>query len=160
MPTSRFAVVALATLLLSIGPSPARAFDATGTWVGKWSCKDFDGQKGTDGNAESTLLITQTGTAMAIDLDAGFYRYNGNAIPDGAKPEKGEAALLSCAIDDQPLTGALSELMRFAFKTKSGSVKATLKGVSIFQLGAVVGTCKYSFKRTSDVDPNVSACPA
>lgn len=158
---ARTAVVfALSLLFLTTAVTSARAFDATGTWLGKWSCKDFDGTKFTEGQRESTLLVSQSGDVLAIDLDGGAYRYNGRSLNDAAKPEKGEAIFVSCGIDNQPFVGGLAELIRVAVKTKLGAVKATLKGQSIFENGASVGTCKYTFKRVSTQDPNVSDCPA
>lgn len=155
-----FAGLASCVFVLSIAVPSVHAFDVTGTWVGKWSCKGFDGEKFTDGNPTSTMLITQTGDTMAIDLDGGSYRYNGRAITDVAKPDKGEAVLASCAIDNQPGVNGLGELVRLAVKTKSGVVKASLKGLSIYEnTPDVVGTCKYSFKRTSETNPNVLGCP-
>jgi len=160
MTTRSFVGLAASLVVLAVSGSTAHAFDLNGTWVGKWSCKGFDGAKFTDGNRDSTMLVTQTGNALAIDLDGGSYRYNGLAIADDAKPEKGEVVLASCSIDNQPGANGLGELMRLTVKTKSGAVKATLKGISIFENPpTTVGTCKYSFKRTSTADPNVPGCP-
>jgi hypothetical protein len=156
----RATVLTLSALLVTVIVAPARAFDATGTWLGKWSCKDFDGKKFSEGNPESTLQISQNDDVLAIDLDGGSYRYNGRSLNDAAKPEKGEAVFASCAIDNQPFVGGLSEIIRVAIKTKPGALKATLKGQSIFENGASVGNCKYTFKRVSDQNPNVSDCPA
>ncbi|MCC6766277.1 MAG: hypothetical protein IT293_16580 [Deltaproteobacteria bacterium] len=150
----------LCCLALAVGPS-AEAYDLTGTWVGKWSCKGFDGVKFTSGNKASTLRITQSGNAIAAELDNGVYRYNGGAIPDIAKPDKGEAALVACPNDNVPLSGGESEIMRAAVKTKASTFKAALKALSVFEDGSGgVGTCKYSFKRVDPVNPNVPDCPA
>jgi hypothetical protein len=140
----------------------AHAYDLTGTWVGKWSCKGFDGGKFTDSNPSSTLRVTQTANTMAADIDNGEFRYNGGAIPDTAKPEKGDGVLHQCATSNLPLQVTESEIVRITVKTKPGAVKATLKAVSIFDTsdgGPAVGTCKYSYKRTDVANPNVLACP-
>lgn len=152
--------LASCAFLLSTAVPTVHAFDLTGTWVGKWSCKGFDGEKFTSDNKNSTFRITQSGNTIAADLDNGAYRYNGGAISDSAKPEKGEAAFVACSNDNAPLSGGESEIIRVAVKTKVDTFKATLKGVSIFEddLGGV-GTCKYSFKRQGTANPNVSACP-
>lgn len=151
---------ALTCGVLALGVSPTvHAFDVTGTWVGKWSCKGFDGEKFTTANKTSTLKLTQTGNAIAADLDNGEFHYNAGMIVDKFKPEKGEAVFVACPTDNLPLADAESEILRAAVKTKAGTFKASLKGLSIFEdnFGGV-GTCKYAFKRQDTVNPNVSAC--
>jgi len=87
------AVVALAAALLA--PSRSTwAFDATGHWIGKWSCKGFSapfepvGHPGklvnafNSGNGTSTLDITQAGTFSAIIDD--FIGCAGGANQDAA----------------------------------------------------------------------------
>lgn len=151
--------VFVACLALALAPL-AQAYDLTGTWIGKYSCKGFDGAKFSSGSKSSTFLITQQGNAIAVDLDNGEYRYNGGAIPDTAKPEKGEAVFLECSNDSVPFSGGESEIIRVAVKTKAGVVKATLKGLSIFEDDMFgVGTCKYTFKRVDTANPNVPGCP-
>jgi hypothetical protein len=156
-------VLAVSCSLLALVATAAtvHAYDLTGTWVGKWSCKGFDGEKFTSFNKTSTLRLTQTGNTIAADIDNGEYRYNGGMIADDAKPEKGEAVFITCAIDNLPLTDTETEMIRVAVKTKTGTFKASFKGLSIFEdnLGGV-GTCKYSFKRQDTVNPNISACPS
>lgn len=150
---------AFTLLSLATAGSPALAFDLTGTWAGKWSCKGFDGEKFTTSNKNSTLRITQTGGNLAAELDNGDYHYNGGAIPDAAKPEKGEIVFDACANDNLPLADAESEIVRAAVKTKAGTFKASLKGTSIFEdnFGGV-GSCKYTFKRLDVVNPNIAGC--
>jgi len=151
-------IVALA--LLTVAPA-LHAFDATGTWHGKWSCTQFDGTKTTDGNKTSTMLITQTGDTLAINLDTGEFLYNGRALADVKKPTtQGEVVLVACDNDNIPCVGGLSEIIRAKVKTRENSFKATLRGVSTFEDNVPeVGTCKYSFKRDDQSDPHVAACP-
>jgi len=151
--------VLTAAVLLVAAASPARAFDLTGTWIGKWSCKGFDGAKFTSANKTSTLKITQSGNVIAADLDNGDFHYNGGMIADGVKPEKGEAVFVSCSTDNVPLAGGESEIIRAAVKTKLGTFKASFKGLSIFESNfGDTGTCKYTFKRRDTIDPNVLGC--
>jgi hypothetical protein len=96
------------TLTLSIGIIPAHAFDLTGHWTGKWSCKGFAApftndanklvNKYTTGNSESTLAITQSGGTFAalIDVGNGDYPYNGFALTDAKDAHKGEVIILAC----------------------------------------------------------------
>lgn len=150
----------VALLAITLAAPSARAYDLTGTWVGKYTCTGFDGAKFKSDSKNSTFKITQTGNAIAADLDNAAYRYNGAPIPDSAKPEKGEAVFVECSNDNVPLSGGESEIIRWSVKTKAGTFKATLKGLSIFEdnLGGV-GTCKYSLKRVDTADPGILGCP-
>jgi len=155
---------ALAVLLVS----PAHGFDLTGHWVGKWSCKGFDGGKFTssqpnkeDKNA-STLAITQVqGGTFAASIDNGSFTYNAVAIPDSSKPEKGEVTLLGCHLANTlPPPSFDGELVRASVQTKAGTFKASFKATSIFVDDFPEdGTCKYSYKRIDTIDPGLSACP-
>jgi hypothetical protein len=150
-------VLALAALMLM--PIPAHAFDLTGTWIGKWSCKGFDGSKFTSGNKTSTFRVTQVGNVINADLDNGEYRYNGAALTNTAKPDLGEAVFISCGTDNVPQVGGEAEILRAAVKTKAGTFKASFKGLSIFESDFKdVGTCKYTFKRRDTINPNVDGC--
>lgn len=161
----RKTIVGLLAATVALGGAvvpAAYAYDLTGSWVGKWSCKGFDGAKFADGNAASTMVVTQTGNTLAVVIDSGEFRYNGAAIPDGAKPEKGEGVLHQCGTTNVPLQVAESELLRVSVKTKPGAVKATVKGISIFDNAdgsPAVGTCKYTYKRIDVANPNVTGCP-
>jgi len=151
---------ALAFAILVVTPPAAHAFNLTGTWIGKWSCKGFGGSKFTSDNKTSTLRLTQTGNVIAADLDNGDFHYNGAMIADTAKPEKGEAVFLSCGTDNVPQSGSEAEIIRAAVKTKLGTFKASFKGTSIFESNfGDVGSCKYTFKRRNTIDPNVVGCP-
>jgi hypothetical protein len=164
-----FLRAATAIVLLSTIGTPAYAFDLTGNWVGKYTCKGFDGTKFTGGNKTSTLAITQTGNTIAANIDAAFpapdgdFRYNGFAIPDSKSPDtKGEVVILGCHLANTAASAAVGdgELMRGSVKTKAGTFKATFKSTSIFQDDFPdVGTCKYSYKRVDTNDPGVAACP-
>jgi hypothetical protein len=149
------------SLILSAGAPAVHAFDLTGNWTGKWSCKGFDGVKFKSGNKNSTMAITQTGTTIAANIDAGDFLFNGIAIFDTSKPAvKGEAVLIQCGTDNLPGAGADGEIARATAKTKIDSAKATFKALSIFEDAFPEGgTCKYSYKRQDPNDPNVAACP-
>ncbi len=152
-----------ATLLLGVAVAPAHAFDLTGHWTGKWSCKGFDGTKFTSGNKVSTMDVTQVvGTfAVAIDVATDNFTYNAVAIPDMIKPnEKGEVVLVGCHTGTTlPAAPFDAELVRASVKTKLDG-KGTFTGTSFFADSAPeVGTCKYSYKRVSTIDPVVAACP-
>ncbi|MEB2286101.1 MAG: hypothetical protein B6D46_14415 [Polyangiaceae bacterium UTPRO1] len=148
---------------------PARAlfltYDLTGEWTGKVTCKTFAGVK-----SKSTTIVqmhvTQSGQqiGMVIDSPSGSRLYAGLANPSLKKPgEKGEMAVVSCGTSDDTVSGLGGELGRLIVATaKPPKTKATLKGISLcFELPNPAplpqfGTCKWSMKRTSKVDPNVA----
>ena len=164
---TKIAIVA-AALWCALLATPAAAQlvpDLTGTWEGRWSCKTFHGAKGTEENKQSEFQIVQNGTTFAADLDGGGFLYNGAVIPDDKntanKPGKGEAVLIQCGTDNLPFAGAEAEMLRVSVKTKPNSVAATLKGTSIFEdPPGVVGTCQFSYKRTTTSTTRmVGPCP-
>jgi hypothetical protein len=159
MKTSAFVTAFMAGLLLSTA-TPLCAFDLTGNWIGKWSCKGFDGAKFKSANPTSTLAITQVGDTIAASLDNGDFLYNGRAITDVVKPEKGEVVLAQCGTDNLPAAGPEGEIVRAAVKTKPDTFKASFKALSIFDDDFPgVGTCKYSFKRQDQTEPGIAPCP-
>jgi hypothetical protein len=154
----------LATLIAGATVPPAPAFDLTGHWVGKWTCKGFDGAKFKDENKTSTLDITQSGAAIHAMFEQAFV-FDGVAIPDAAKPEKGEVVLLDCHTNNIAVPGdGNSEVIRASVATKAASTKAAFKGVSILEnnvapFGEQVQRCKYAYLRVSTNDLAVGTCP-
>jgi len=148
-----------AAIALSVSATHAAAVDLTGTWEGKAKCSGFfAGQKVNDTFA-SPVTITQTGSDLNMFF-AGVL-YNGGVIDDSAKPnEKGQGAFIACSAGANPL----------ADYNESGHLKVQIKGnkasftaTSVFHTAAggslvTVETCKYSFKRTSTVNPDVPEC--
>ena len=167
----------LTVTFFATAASAAHAFDLTGHWEGKWSCKGVDPFEGkftvSSQIKPSTLDITQVGGTFAAVVDAsvsaangGDFPFNVFAIPDVKKPdEKGEVVLLACPNGNTvpPQDGGSAEIIRAQVKTKANTFKASFKGASVFTdtfNGAPeVGTCKYSYKRIDTTDPGVSNCP-
>ncbi len=149
---------------------PAAAFDLTGTWTGTTKCRSFfQGEKLKFTDAP-TVQITQNGDLIGVRADYGggdVDFYAGRAYPDARKPdEKGEIALVHCGTDDiagnQP---DFDEVGRFGAATKTGKVKATVKGVSFFSDPGVAtpeaGTCNWKLTRIDTTNAPVSTdCPA
>jgi hypothetical protein len=162
------------TFFLATGAPAAHAFDLTGHWTGKWSCKGVanDGKFTVSSSiSPSTLDITQVGGTFAavVDVsvspaDGGDFPFNVFAIPDLKKPdEKGEVVLLACPNGNTVPASGSAETMRGQVKTKANTAKASFKATSIFTdifNGAPeVGTCKYSYKRIDTTDPGLTNCP-
>ena len=156
-------ILAAAMLLGAVGP--AAAFDLTGTWSGTTACTSlFQGEKFKFKDAP-TLQVTQVGDRIGVRADYGggdVDFYTGHAYPDAKKPdEKGEVALIACGTDsiagNEPM---FDELGRFAVSTKTGKIKATLKGLSFFSDPGVAspeaGTCKWKLTRTDTGNPGIA----
>ena len=156
----------LGTLLLAgVAPS-AFASDATGTWEGKYSCREYyAGVKIKFTVKPSVMKITQVSdTDVRIDLDEGEFHYDATVIPSAKRPtKKGKIGAASCFNDGDTNDGE-DEVIRFSFKGNPEAVKATLTGRATYQGDydgdAYVGECKWAFKRVSTTDPEVESCVA
>ena len=150
--------------------SPAHAFDLKGTWTGTRKCQDlFSGVKAKF-NEPATLRISQADndTALGIEVEitgAGTTSYTGLANFPAAKPDKGEFAMIHCGTND--IVGdnlAFDAIGRMQAATKSGKVKAKIKGTSFFSDTSTaspgLGTCKWSLTRINDTDSLIpTICP-
>ena len=155
------AAVALALALVTLA-GPAAAFDVTGTWTGTRKCTLFVVGVKEKNAREGTVEITQDGNLVGFSSNVGSFQvYSGIVNPDAAKPDKGEIALSHCGTNDTVGDATVFDALgRFAVKTKTGKVKATISGITIFTDPStdqpIFGTCKWKLKRTSDVNPNVT----
>jgi hypothetical protein len=142
-------------LLLAL-VSPALAFDVTGTWTGTRKCVFVTAGVKSKVNREGTVTISQSGNAVGFDSTIGStHLYSGVANFRAEKPDKGEISVHHCRnhVDPTPFEA----LGRFTVATKSGKVKATIKGISIVANDSTFerehGTCKWKLTRTSTADP-------
>src|SRR5262245_12655031 len=93
---------ALAAIVLVLAPGvDAHAFDMTGVWTGKVTCKNFDGVKFAEEVNPSTMRISHNGTSATMDLDNGTLHFNGHAVDDAKKPDaKGQVVFFECGTDN------------------------------------------------------------
>jgi len=159
------AAIVAVVMLGSAVPSHAgeARFDLDGTWTGTIKCKSFNGGAKDKFTLTPTMRIAQGGLEVGLVLDYGggdTEQYSGVANPDAKKPfDKGELAIVFCGTNDRvgdPPT--FDEIGRITVKAKQGQVKASFKGTSIFSdpgtgLDTEAGTCKWSYKRTSNDPP-------
>jgi hypothetical protein len=160
----RFAAALFAVVLvLTVAPS-VRAFELDGHWSGTYKCKgNFGGEKDAYEDALEAD-ITQTGTAVGalITFSGTPYSYNGLAVADAAKPDKGDLMLTICGTDDDLGSGEFDELGRFKVTTKPAKGSGAISGVSLYASTnpAQAYTCKWKLKRTSTSAPAVpTSCP-
>lgn len=160
----RYTAIA-ATFLLGLAVSPASAFDVTGSWAGKASCKGLaDGQKFAL-KLDVGANLSQSGRDVNIEFIGLQFlaRASGIAIPDAKKPDKGELGIVACGTHPEPVFGVTA---RGKVSTATGKTKATIKFVTIVAgkdfsgLGVTDGTftCVGTIKRTQTTNPGVGDC--
>ena len=156
-------ITILVALLVAVAPA-AHAFDLSGHWSGTYKCKgNYDGEK--DGFEEVLEAnITQSGSTVGANFtfDGTPYSYNGLAVANLAKPDKGDVMLVICGSDDDLGSTTFDELGRFKVTTKPSKGTGSISGISVYSRSGPpqVYTCKWKLKRTSAVNPNVpTACP-
>jgi hypothetical protein len=152
---------------VAFAPSALAALDLTGTWTGKWSCKDVTNGAAMKPGGTVTMTVTQSGgDANAIlqwtlkdGSPGGSETYQGHVQEITAKPGQGASTLIGC--ETRAGSSLYAEALSANVKVTSSS--ATFKAVSTYEqanIPTVGGTCKYSLKRTTTADPGVATCPA
>lgn len=103
--------------------------------------------------------ITQSGTAVgaSISFSGTLYSYNGIAVADAKKPDKGDVMLTICGTDDDLGSGEFDELGRFKVTTKPAKGSGAISGFSVYSANnpPEAYTCKWKLKRTSTSAPVV-----
>ena len=145
----------------------ARAFDLTGTWLGKEHCDILDaGVKDGFSADQVTIEISQSGNLLGLQVSSPVTvteSYSGIANPSEGDSNKGEIVVIHCGTNDVPGDGdgssdMVDEVGRLRVSTAPGG-RGTLRGTSIFSDPEnefpAAGTCSWNFKRTSTQDPQV-----
>jgi hypothetical protein len=148
----------LSTILLA-APA-AQAFDLTGTWEGKGSCKGFISSTSPSFSpikqqySESlggALKITQSGSDLNVSL--GSTMYNGRAAASTENPDKGLASMRRCGVDDTYGSGTSGEVWELTANVPASGGTAKLKGTMAgdTMLGTALSTavCRIKLKRSS-----------
>lgn len=174
-----------AAVLLGAGVLQAHAFDMTGTWKGKWTCRvQENGTPITIANNASIMKITQIGSSVHVDLDGGEFLYNGWAGADNDNADRGATTVVECRT--KPRSANYNEIISAEVKAPSGAGGGQFNGTSAYNstdvstpLGCspldprcastfdstdtvntdIGGICRYTFKRVSSTDPGVGPCP-
>ena len=166
---TRIRIMILGLTMTTALATPVQAFVLTGTWTGTRKCQDlFSGVK-EKFSEPATLHITQdVDNTIGIEVEiagAGTTSYTALANFPAAKPDKGEFAMIHCGTND--IVGdnlAFDAIGRMQAATKSGKVKAKIKGTSFFSDTSTaspgLGTCKWSLTRINDTDSLIpTICP-
>ncbi len=182
----RIALVVLTFSAAMFGPASvpaASAFDVTGHWVGKWSCKGFSAPFTDDkgklvnkftsstpvcqGGANAGTFCTDDSECPASSCPGQSFPvfYNAVAVPAVNDPaNNGNVILLGCDTSNALPTGSDAELIQASIKTKVPNVKASFKGTSIFADNTddspESGFCKYTYQRVGETDlVGATSCP-
>lgn len=164
-----FVVFILGGLLFAAATIPAAyAFDATGTWEGRYKCSEsFDGESSSFKEV-GVMEISQVGDELRVSVDSGEFRYTGLIINDANKPDrKAQAGLVGCTTTSSVVGLHESEIIRVRLTGQSNSPSnpnALLRGRSVYtgvwtDDEKYVGDCTWQYKRTSLADPGVGSCP-
>jgi hypothetical protein len=155
----RLALLAFCAVLAA--PAPSHAFDLTGTWQGKQTCRGFDFVGlGAKFNLLADITVSQDGDEVFARI--GDSDYAGRKIDDPNKPERGRLYLVRCTTDNVPGTALETdwdETADITVKTKATG-SGTIKGFSTFIDIDGIGSCKWKFKRIGVVDPVLTGCSA
>jgi hypothetical protein len=144
-------------LLAALVAWPVYAFPLTGEWDGKVTCQTFDGTRRRIPSIGTTLKVTQAGAQLSVQTEdgSGTRHYNGQAIEDVGQPLRIRAVLIECRS-----TTSLDNYSEVVHLLGSATSKLRLQGRSILRnQNGDIGTCRWTFQRTSPTNPNVSACP-
>lgn len=143
---------------LSAGPSLA-VENLSGRWEGTLKCVSAD-DGGTE-KAKTPLVVNvfqdEGGIAIAM-VNHGLF-LDGFVLEEPAKPEAGTVSAVGCGFSGANLNG--SGVFRATVKTKSGDVKATLKGTTILiegDLDPSMSLCTFTAKRVSAIADGIPPC--
>jgi hypothetical protein len=153
-------MVAMAVeLLTTMMPMRASAFDLTGQWIGKMTCKGIlAGEKASLTSKPSTLLIDQS-AGLQLSVDGVFYK--GEEFPDPSHPTRGQVSVIRCGTNTEgaDFGGALGRLKVITNPEKrTGSLGGTSFRTDVL-LASSVYTCRWAYKRVSTEPPSLEGCP-
>lgn len=155
-----------AALACSLYAGAAGAFDLTGVWAGKATCKGFADGATFARKTEIGANVSQSGRDVYVEF-LGFEvltRANGIAVPSAKKPDKGEAGFVACGNESDPVFGVA---VRTKVSTTPSKGKGTIKMVAVVagkdlnSIGATDATftCTGTLKRMATTDPLIGPCP-
>jgi hypothetical protein len=159
-------IVVLTSFLLPSVVAPAVAFDLTGHWVGKASCKGLgDGRKFV-GKTDVAADVSENGRDLNVEFQGFSFlsHASGVAVPSVKNADKGEVGFVACGNEPEPVFGVTGRAKVSTKPSKgTGSIKlvAIVAGKDLGGIGVTDGTftCTGSLKRTSTTDPVVGDCP-
>jgi hypothetical protein len=147
-------------LVSALAAAPSLAVEnLSGRWEGTLKCVSAD-----NGGAEKSknavvvnVFQDEGGIAIAM-VDHGLF-LDGFVLEEPAKPDTGTVSAVGCGFSGANLNG--SGVFRATVKTKTGDVKATLKGTTILIEGdpdPSMSLCTFTAKRVSATPDGIPPC--
>jgi hypothetical protein len=150
-----FTTVAILGILAG-GIAQANSLNLTGTWEGQAVCDELIDGKYTFDIFPDPLEITQDGDIVHV---AAFgVLYEGTVQPLEGGPNDGEAVIHACGGTPE------NEVARIQHIETKPNGEGRLDAITLFESdfffpgSRAYGTCKWTYTRVSDKDPQVSAC--
>jgi hypothetical protein len=153
---ARAALAACAAAALAAGPAAALE-SLTGVYQGKIKCSGLLGGTKVKGKTDVEVDVSDVGGALLLSVgDLGSFE--GFAVTETKKPERGKVSAVSCGLSVATLDGAM---LNADVSIKAGTAKGSLHG-TLFLSGDEGGdarTCDLKVKRISTVAPMIITCP-
>ena len=143
---------------LALG-APAAAFDLSGTWTGKVTCRGtFDGAPQAT-TSTSTLLVDDGGSTLDLAVDG--VHFSAASYPAAGHEQKGEIAVIRCDTNSTRSADFGGEFGRLRVATNpskgTGSIAGTSFKASVLVASSVF-TCHWAFKRISTAPVTLQGC--
>lgn len=155
----RIAKAALAACAgIALGAGPALALESlTGVYQGKLKCSGLLGGTKVKAKVDVEVDVFDVGGALLLSIGE-FGTFEGYAVTEVKKPERGAVSAVSCPLTVATLDGAM---LNGEVKIKAGSGEGSLEG-TVFLSSDEDGDarrCELKVKRISTVSPKIAACP-
>ena len=165
----RIRLITLAMLhvaLILMLPLSAIAIDLTGTWVGTQVCQYFSGTAANPRFPDDVLTISQKGADLffVTPLVNGVV-FRAQVIDDARSPStKAQAVFIACGTTDTSEYQELGRAKKLETSSNPSTVTASFEATSSFfqndpDGSQFLGTCQWTYRRSSTADPRISGCP-
>jgi hypothetical protein len=148
-------------VLVLVACTPAvHAFNLDGAWAGAVKCQEKMSATRTQRiTLEGVLQISQDGTGFGMRFTDGqiIRSYAGMAVFDRRKPAiLGDVVFTACGTNDAPAEAGFDEIGTFRVLADLARGRGLLKGTStVAEDGTTIRLCRWRFKWTSTLDPQV-----
>src|SRR5918999_997412 len=142
--------------VLAGGIAQANSLNLTGTWEGQAVCDELIDGKYTFDIFPDPLEITQSDDIVHVAAFGVFYEGTVQQLEGG--PNDGEAVIHACGGTPE------NEVVRIQHIEAKPNGEGKLDAITLFESdfffpgSRAYGTCKWTYNRVSDKDPQVSAC--
>jgi hypothetical protein len=157
---ARSTAISIGLCGLLAGAPAAAVENLTGTWEGSLKCQTLNSGTTTKTKEDQTILVNDGGVeGVTLSLVSTEGVFDGFVVADGKKAVNGVLTAASCNFGGESLAGGV---LRVELKTKTGDLKASLKGDLILmnEENAVTEACTLTAKRVSQAPPKFEGCPA